>query len=187
MDSSQHRSACSIPIWVQLWRLSQGLVALLLLYSLLAHLINHSFIARPINYAYYLLFNKNIAQIVSGKGILPQVFQVNPQTIGCPDILGETACGYFRGVIVCYLTVVVVAIVLNYICGTEWVQENVSVKNCWDEVEWYNPWDWFVATVCTITEVTKWVLKQICKVKEIIYLASFVICIIELVPLVLGP
>lgn len=68
-------------------------------------------------------------------------------------------------------------ILLSWVCESQWVQERVQVKECWEEVTWYNPWSWVKALVCTFVEVLKWVLQQICGWKEIFVIIQVAICI----------
>jgi len=80
--------------------------------------------------------------------------------------------------IVCIVVGVILYIVLKYLCAQEWVQERVQIKECWEEVKWYNPFSWFKALVCTIVEVLKWVLKTICKWTEVFVTILVITCIV---------
>ena len=68
---------------------------------------------------------------------------------------------------------------LELICSWEWVQEPTQVEECWEEVTWYKPWSWGMAIVCTLVEVLKWVLKQICKWKKVLVIVLVITCIIS--------
>jgi len=80
----------------------------------------------------------------------------------------------------------IVGIILQEVCGSEWVQESVEVERCWEEKQWYNPWDWFTTIVCVTAEVLKWVLKWICKIYPILIIVLVIVCIVVVLVAILA-
>jgi hypothetical protein len=108
----------------------------------------------------------------------PAVAQLVSVSIPLPDPLAELF-------IACIFTGVLTYIVLKWVCESQWVQEPVQVKECWEEVTWYNPFSWVAAIVCTVVEVLKWVLKQICGWVEVLIVTLVVICIVVVLVVVM--
>lgn len=163
MDNTRARKPSSlIPRFtIEVWRLLQLGVAFGALYSLVMHVVNKS----------YLLLS-GAAQEMTMRQVANAAPVAAPGiTVTLPDPVAEV-------VIVCIVLGVITYVVLKYLCKSEWVQETVQVEECWEEVKWYNPFSWFVAIVCTIVEVLKWVLKQICKWVEVVVTILVVACII---------
>ncbi|MEX2161432.1 MAG: hypothetical protein WD751_05905 [Anaerolineales bacterium] len=77
----------------------------------------------------------------------------------------------------CILLGILTYIGLKFLCSSEWVQEPVDVEECWTEITW-NPFSWVEALVCTVVEVVKWVLKEICKWTEVFAIVLTVVCIV---------
>ena len=145
---------------IDIWRILQLTIALGSLYTLLMHVI----------YRGYLLFSGATKEMTMSQIASAQPVAAPGITIGLPDPIAEV-------VILCIVLGVITYIVLKYVCESEWVQEPVQVEECWEEVKWYNPFSWFVAIVCTIVEVLKWVLKQICKWVEVVVTVLVIACI----------
>ena len=139
-------------VLVDLWRFTQLGVGFYALYSMVAH------VASSIG---ALAADQPAARVVGAPGI----------TVTLPDPLAEI-------IIACIVTGVLTYMLLKYLCQTEWVQEPVEVKKCWEEIKWYNPWSWVKAIVCTVVEVLKWVLKQICGWVEVLVVILVITCII---------
>lgn len=89
-------------------------------------------------------------------------------------------------IIACIVVGVIVYYVLKWLCQEQWVQEPVQIKECWEEVKWYNPWSWVKAIVCTVKEVLKWVLKVICGWVWVAVIALVVICIVVVLIILLA-
>lgn len=145
------------------WRLAQAGVALGALYSLVAHVVNMA----------YLLFTGGaegltVRQIAAAEPVWSAFIRI---IVTVPDPIAEV-------VILCIVLGVITYVLLKYVCESEWVQETVEVEECWEEVKWYNPWSWVKAIVCTIVEVVKWVLKQICKWVKVVVTVLVIACIV---------
>lgn len=141
----------------EFWQLIQVSTGLFLLYSMIAEIV------------------VNLSTLIGGTSA-NQTAAVAPAvgvsvTIPLPDPIAELA-------VVCIVTGVITYLVLKYLCKEEWVQESVQVEECWEEVKWYNPWSWVKSIVCTVKEVLRWVLKQICRWVEIIVVILVITCII---------
>ena len=144
-----------------LWRLAQLFVALWLLYSLAAHTL-------------WLA-----SQVITGQakalggGALAAAGPAGAISISIPlpGYLAEWIIG-------CIVLGVITYVVLTWLCQSQWVQQPVNVQQCWEEVQWWNPFSWFVAIVCTVVQVLKWVLQQICKWVEVVVILLVVICIV---------
>lgn len=146
---------------LDIWRLLQLTVALGFLYTLLMRVINRGYLLLSGATKDMTMSQVDSASPVAAPGI----------TIGLPGPIAET-------VIACIVLGTITYIVLKYLCESEWVQERVQVEKCWEEVKWYNPFSWFVAIVCTIVEVLKWVLKQICRWVEVTVTVLVIACIV---------
>lgn len=152
------------------WRLVQGVVALWLLYSFAVH---------TLWLASQALSGKTRAlgaAAVAGAGPVAGAIGIE---IPLPDPLAEL-------IIVCIVTGVLTYVVLKWLCQSEWVKQTVNVQECWEEVQWWNPFSWFVAIVCTVVEVVKWVLQQVCKWVEVIVVVLVVTCIVVSIIVVLS-
>ena len=145
----------------QAWRLAEEFVALFALYSLVVRIINRSYLFFSGEYKTMTLSQVVAAEPVTAAGI----------TVILPDPVVEILIG-------CIVVGTITYVTLKYVCREEWVQEPVQVKECWEEVQWYNPFSWFTAIVCTFVEVLKWVLKQICEWVEEIVIGLVIICIV---------
>jgi hypothetical protein len=144
-----------------LWHLSQLVVALGMLYTMIVHVV----------YKAYLLFSGATKSMTMAQVAAAQPPAAPGITVGLPDPVAEV-------VILCIVVGVLTYVVLKYVCESEWVREKVEVEECWEEVKWYNPFSWVVALVCTVVEVFKWVLKQICKWVEVVVTTLVVACIV---------
>lgn len=149
--------------FVLIWRLAALSVPYLIVYTWLATQVNRLSV----------LFSGDAAGMTSADALsaTPVMAPILGIKIPLPDPLAEA-------IIVCIVTGVILYVVLKYICSQEWVQEEVEIKECWEEIKWYNPWSWVKAIVCTIVEVLQWVLKTICKWTEVFVTALVVLCII---------
>lgn len=146
---------------VQLVKLAKELVALGMLYALAAHTVNKAYLLFSGAYKTMTLSQIAAAAPVAAPGII----------IPLPDPVAEI-------VLICIIGGIITYLILAWVCSEEWVQEPVEIEECWEEVEWYKPWEWVVAIVCTVVEVLKWVLKQICEWKEVIVSVLVIICIV---------
>ena len=148
---------------IQLWRLAELFVAFTALYSLIAGVLNR-----------IVTLASGAAGEMATRDALAAAPVATPAigiSIPLPDPVAEL-------VIVCIVLGVITYVVLKWLCHEEWVQETVEVEECWEEVKWYNPWSWVVAIVCTVKEVLKWVLKQICGWVEVLVSVLVVACIV---------
>lgn len=152
MNDTRHKGS-----FIQnVWRLALQLAAFVMLYSLLAHAINS---------AYALFSGAYKAGHAAAAVLVPLVFVDLPLR-------------YAPLVWACIVVGVITYMVWAYICEQQWVQEAVEVEECWEEVQWYNPFSWFTAIVCTIVEVLKWVLKLICVWKWILVTVPVLVCVV---------
>lgn len=151
---------CGKKVPSQVVKLAKEIVALGMLYSLIAHTINKTYLL--LSGAYKTM---TLEQITTDTPIaVPGI------SITLPDPVVEI-------LFVCIIGGVITSLILQWVCSEEWVQESVKVEKCWEEVKWYNPFSWVVALVCTLVEVLKWVLKQICGWKEVLVTALVIICV----------
>lgn len=146
---------------VSLWRLCVVSIPYFIFYTWLANVVNRL----------YLLFSgeaatMSSAEVLSSTPILKPIVSVG---IPLPGYLAEA-------LIACVVMGIILYAILDYICNQEWVQEPVEIEECWEEIKWYNPFSWVKAIFCTIVEVLKWVLKQVCKWKATFVLAMVIIC-----------
>lgn len=162
MNNSKTKKPSSLfgKLVTDVWRILQLTVALGSLYTMIVHVIHKA----------YLLFSGAVKDMTMSEVVSSQPVAAPGITIGLPDPIAEL-------IIFCIIMGTLTYIVLKYVCETEWVQERVKIKECWEEVKWYNPFSWFVAIVCTFVEVLKWVLKQICKWIEVIVTVLVIACI----------
>jgi hypothetical protein len=162
----------TLSLRTQLWRLAEGLLALTLLYSLLARVVNH---------AYSLVAGEHLTdhEVLDGQGVLPPIVAIRVEVgTWCYDRLGPDLCNAIAGVVTCLVLGAVVGEIFEKICGNEWVKESVNIQECWEEKDWYNPVDWVTTLVCVSVEVTKWTLQWICKVKSYLVIIAVVVCIV---------
>ena len=142
-------------------RLMKEIVALGMLYSLAAHAINKAYLLFSGAYETMTLNQVAAAAPVLWVGI----------TIPLPDPVAEI-------LLICIIGGIITYLILAWVCSEEWVQEPVEIEECWEEVKWYNPFSWVKAIVCTVVEVLKWVLKQVCGWKEILVTILVVTCVV---------
>ncbi|MEN8134252.1 MAG: hypothetical protein ABFS18_01780 [Thermodesulfobacteriota bacterium] len=145
----------------QVFRLLLEIAALGCLYSLSMHVINKLYLLFTGSYKTMTMMQVAAATPVAAPGL----------TITLPDPVAEI-------LLVCIIGGVLTYAILKYVCSQEWVQEPVQVQECWTEIQWYNPFSWVEAIVCTFVEVLKWVLKQICGYVEVIVTILVIICVI---------
>ena len=143
-------------------RLGSGVSALALLYNLIAHSVN--------SVAMAISPQAGPAGLHGAPVLQPLVELV----ITVPDAV-------FWPIVACLAAGFLAYLALEWVCNTQWVQEPVQVEQCWEEVRWYNPLSWVLALVCTVVEVLKWVLKQVCGWKEVVVIILVVICIIGVI------
>lgn len=163
------------PLWrmgvTQVWRLAQLVAVFTVLYGAVINVANKVSVLLTGPEAGATLAETLAATPVAASTLLVR--------IPLPDPLAEF-------IIFCIVTGIITYFVLKWICGYEWVQEKVKIKECWEEVKWYNPFSWFVAIVCTIVEVLKWVLKWICKWVEVLVVILVITCIVVAILIVLA-
>lgn len=167
---SQHRQRHDpVGLPTQLWRIAKGILALSFLYDLLA---------RPINHLDMLIAGGDATEdeIVEGGELLPQLYTLDLDFAHglCDYFTSPEICAVIR---VCVVAGVLTLIIFEWICRQEWVQEEVEIEECWEEVVWYNPWSWGKAIVCSVVEIVKWVLKQICEWRKTIIVVAIIVCI----------
>jgi hypothetical protein len=133
---------------------AQGIVALAFLWDFTLHAVNE------------------VSTLLTGSAtVLPM--------IGALGLGVSITCGWFCDVIlVCIVTGVITYAVFKLVCWTEWVQEEISWRECWNEFRWYNPWSWVKTLVCVTKTALQWVLKQICKWIETIVVVLVITCIL---------
>lgn len=146
---------------IQLLHLAELLVGFLMLYSLVMRVVNRVAV----------LASGAAGEMTKQEALAATPVAAPGVTIVLPDPLAEV-------LIACIVLGVITYVVLKWLCHEEWVQEPVQVEECWEEVKWYNPWSWVVAVVCTVKEVLKWVLKQICGWVEVLVSALVIVCIV---------
>ena len=130
----------------------QGLVALAFLWDLTAHAINE------------------VSTLVGGSATAVPMTGIGIEWV--------TECGWVCDVILlCIVTGVITYAILKLVCWTEWVQQEVSWQECWNEFKWYNPWSWVKVLVCVTKTAIQWVLQQICKWITVIVVVEVVTCI----------
>lgn len=147
----------------ELWQLTKISVAFIPLWSML----NHLYLS-----ANYIMSTPNVgfneySTAAASSGVIP-LFKI---IFELPEPVATI-------ILVCVITGTITYLILKEVCEEEWVKEKVKVKECWEEVKWYNPFSWVKAIVCTVKEVLKWVLKQICKIKEIFVTILTIACIV---------
>jgi len=148
---------------IELWRLAQLFVVFSTLYSLIAEVVNKAAVlieGVPVG--------MTAAAALAADPLVEPFIKI---VIPLPDPLAEL-------IIACIVIGVLTYIVLKWVCESQWVRETVEIEECWEEVKWYNPFSWFVAIVCTIVEVVKWVLKQICGWVEALVIVLVILCIV---------
>jgi len=145
-----------------LWRLVQLFVALWLLYSLAVH---------TLWLASQVVSGQAKALGAGGLAAAGPVAGAIGIKIPLPGPLAEL-------IITCIVVGVITYVVLKWLCQSQWVQQPVNVRKCWEEVQWWNPFSWFVAIVCTVVQVLKWVLQQICSWVAVLVTILVIICIV---------
>jgi hypothetical protein len=131
----------------------QGLVALAFLWDLTVHAVNE------------------VSTLFAGAAT------AIPMT-GAVGLVVSWGCGWFCDVILlCIVTGVITYSIFKLVCWTEWVQQQVSWRECWEEFRWYNPWSWVKVLVCVTKTAIQWVLQQICRWIEVIVVVEAVTCI----------
>ena len=146
---------------LDIWKLLNLTVVFGFLYSMIA----------TIGYRFFLIFSGEAKTMT-----FQQIAEARPAAI--PGIVIHLPDPVVEVFIICIVTGVITYIVTKWVCQSEWVREKVKIKECWEEVKWYNPFSWFVALVCTIVEVFKWVLKTFCSWVEVLVTALVVLCIV---------
>lgn len=152
------------PFRKNLSELAQSLFGLGLLYAFIGGIINHA----------YKAFTGDINTTLVPMSAEIKFDFCKEQVLEWGDVMG-TICGVF---VVCTITVFLIWLILEWICNREWVQEDVEIEECWEEITWYNPWTWVKSIVCTTKEVLKWILKLICKVRKVLIWIIFIVCIV---------
>ena len=144
-----------------IWRFAQEIIAFGLLYNMIINIVN------------------KLHLLITGaaKGMaLSEVVTAEP--VATPIISVVLKDPIATAIILCIVTGVLTYVVFRYICQSQWVQEKVNVKKCWEEVKWYNPFSWVRAIVCTVVEVVKWVLKLVCKWIAYVVIVLVITCIV---------
>lgn len=166
-------------LFTEVWQLFQLLVVYALVYSFLIDVVNKAYLlfsgrTREVYLSHFSESNAVANPIIDiGIGI---------EIAGLPDWLVNGVLGVLICIVVGYITYKI----LKEVCEEKWVQEPVQIKECWEEVQWWNPWSWVVAIVCTVKEVLKWVLKIICSILEILIIIAVILCIVLVIAAVIA-
>lgn len=153
----------------ELWRLLQLTVGFFTLYSLIANVVNKVAL---------------LASGAAGGGAADGMVTAAP--VAAPGIVVTLPGPLAEIGIACIVLGVITYFVLKYLCESEWVQEEVEIEECWEEIKWYNPFSWVKAIVCTIVKALQWVLKTICGWVPVLVTGLVIACVIVSVIIALG-
>lgn len=153
-------------IFVGLWRMVQGLVALTMLYS---------FIAMVINKAYYL-FTGQLGSMTANQVATSAPILQPGLVVTLPDPIAAI-------IISCIVVGVLTYIVMKQVCGSEWVMEVSHYEDCWEEISW-NPLSWISSIVCTVVTTIKWVIKIIYRILPVVITVLIISCVVIAVAVV---
>lgn len=147
-------------VFVLIWRLIVVLIPYAIVYNWLASQINRLAI----------LFSGQAATMSNAEALsaTPVLKPLASIAIPLPDPLAEAY-------IACVVAGVILYLILDYVCGLDWVKEPVQIKECWEEISW-NPLSWIKTVVCTIIESFKWVLKWVCRWKWVVVTGLILVC-----------
>lgn len=152
--------------WRELIRAAEGLVALLILWDGFAIVGGH-------------LIRSLDGNVPGGWSPVLMSSEREPGTIYCSDLGAfEPYCNFL---VICIVTVVVVAVVLKWVCERKWVQEERSYEDCWKEKDWYNPWHWVEVLVCAVVTTLWWVLKVVCYLRKVLIWGLVVACVLAVI------
>jgi len=169
---SSRRAEEGFGTWWNLVHLTQGLVALSLLWNFVADAFNH------------------LLSAVGGDAVLPAVGARikgidlcrctwnEPGDFTCTAPLPPELCMIIFG---CIVGGLLVYGIFKLVCWTDWVKEEITWEECWKEKKWYNPWDWITVLVCVTKKVVQWVLQKICKYVGTIVVIAVIVCVIAAV------